>query len=109
MPRAGLSKEDLVSRLDEALGDIGVFVKKTAVGDLTSAFTKPTRNGLFIGVGDSQFVFLPNNDNVVDGIPTPQGLLSFEELKALPLPTPQAVHGFDIYSRSPCLIAAGTI
>ncbi len=91
MPRAGFAKHQLGDDLDDAMFEIRSFVKKTALGDLASAFTSSTHHGLFLGVGDSKFLFTPYTGDAIDDPPALSGLFSFAELKALPLLRPEPV------------------
>ncbi|HEY1757744.1 MAG TPA: AAA family ATPase [Bryobacteraceae bacterium] len=91
MPRAGLAKHQLGNALDSVLFEIQSYVEKTAIGDLASAFTNPTHHGLLVGVGESKYFLSPFTGNAMDDGPLPSGLLSFDELRALPIRTLEPV------------------
>jgi hypothetical protein len=92
MPRVGFSIAEQSSSFDGVVKQIGEYARQNAAGDIDVAFAKPTGHGLFIGIGDSEFMFSQFTDPAdSEEDLTASGLFSFDQLRDLDLPKPDPV------------------
>ncbi|MBZ5634104.1 MAG: AAA family ATPase [Acidobacteriia bacterium] len=106
MPRAGLAPKDLCSEFGEMISNVERYLRRHAIGDTDSAFANATTHGLFVGVGDSKFMFSPYHGGLpgADAL-THSGLYTFEELKALNMQKPEPVIEALVFGGETILIA----
>jgi KaiC/GvpD/RAD55 family RecA-like ATPase len=106
MPRCGFSTEEQSSSFDKVLEDIRQYARDHATGDVDSAFANSTPHGVFVGVGNSEFMFSPYRGDATDvDIHLSSGLYSFDELRTLKLPRPAPVIEGLLFEGETCLLA----